>query len=48
MPNIFTPNNDGINDLFVPVISIGIVSMNTTIYNRWGNKIFETTELQIN
>ncbi len=47
MPNVFTPNNDGINDLFVPIISIGIVSMNTIIYNRWGNEIYETNNLLI-
>lgn len=45
MPNVFTPNNDGINDLFVPKISKGIVSMNTLIYNRWGKKIYETDNL---
>lgn len=27
MPNVFTPNNDGTNNLFVPIISNGIVSM---------------------
>ncbi|MCW8898593.1 MAG: gliding motility-associated C-terminal domain-containing protein, partial [Flavobacteriales bacterium] len=48
IPNVFTPNNDGINDLFVPVTSKGIVSMNTVIYNRWGNKIYETNKLSIN
>ena len=47
MPNVFTPNNDGINDLFVPIISKGIVSMKTIIYNRWGKEIFESNELLI-
>ena len=47
IPNVFTPNNDGVNDFFVPVISRGIVSMNTMIYNRWGNKIYETNNLYI-
>ncbi|MDB4710318.1 gliding motility-associated C-terminal domain-containing protein [Flavobacteriales bacterium] len=47
IPNVFTPNNDGINDLFVPIISKGIVSINTIIYNRWGNKIYETNNLLI-
>ncbi len=42
MPNLITPNNDGLNDLFVPIISKGIVSMNTIIYNRWGTEIYET------
>jgi gliding motility-associated-like protein len=47
IPNVFTPNNDGSNELFVPIISRGIIAMNTIIYNRWGNKIFETNNLLI-
>jgi gliding motility-associated-like protein len=35
MPNIFTPNNDSINDVFRPR-SFGIVSMNVWIYDRFG------------
>jgi len=42
MPNVFTPNGDGINDLFTPIVSKGIVSMHTIIYNRWGERLFET------
>lgn len=47
LPNVFTPNEDGINDLFVPIISEGIGSMKTIIYNRWGQKVFETKNLNI-
>jgi gliding motility-associated-like protein len=35
VPNIFTPNNDSINDVFRP-ISFGIVSMNVWVYDRFG------------
>jgi gliding motility-associated-like protein len=42
IPNIFTPNQDGVNDLFTPIESVGIVSMETKIYNRWGQLVFET------
>jgi gliding motility-associated-like protein len=48
IPNIFTPNGDGINDYFVPVKSEGIVSIQTVILNRWGNVVFETDDLLIN
>ncbi len=40
MPNIFTPNNDGINDVFRPTYS-GVKSANGFIYNRWGQIIYQ-------
>lgn len=45
VPNSFTPNGDGINDYFYPrqLLSKGIVDFTLTIYNRWGEKIFETS-----
>ena len=42
-PNIFTPNNDGINDTFSPsLFNIDTDTYNLMIFDRWGNKIFET------
>jgi gliding motility-associated-like protein len=43
LPNIFTPNNDGTNDFFIPFpgyTSVSEVSM--SIYDRWGRLVFET------
>lgn len=40
VPNVFTPNGDTRNDVFV-VQSTGIKELNGTIYNRWGKKIAE-------
>ncbi|MBR9832601.1 gliding motility-associated C-terminal domain-containing protein [bacterium] len=40
IPNIFTPNGDGINDCFEPVGN-DIVSYEFSIINRWGVIIFE-------
>jgi gliding motility-associated-like protein len=41
VPNVFTPNGDGANDLlkFRNLELLG--SNNLTIFNRWGNKVFE-------
>ncbi|GAB5418256.1 MAG: hypothetical protein Crog4KO_16390 [Crocinitomicaceae bacterium] len=48
LPNVFTPNGDNINDIFAPIKSEGIASMQTTILNRWGNTIATSTDLNIN
>jgi gliding motility-associated-like protein len=42
IPNVFTPDNDGINDLF-QVTSKGLTEFNLTIVNRWGNVVYEST-----
>lgn len=44
IPDAFTPNNDGRNDLFCPLIDCNIQDYSFMIYNRWGQKIFETTD----
>jgi gliding motility-associated-like protein len=42
VPTAFTPNGDGLNDLFKPILSGNITRFNFSIYNRWGEKVFET------
>ena len=42
IPNSFTPNNDGLNDVF-KVTGVNIANIDMSIYNRWGEKIFEST-----
>jgi gliding motility-associated-like protein len=44
MPNIITPNGDGQNELFLPMVIEGVKSLHTEIYNRWGEKIYETND----
>ena len=46
MPNAFTPNNDGKNDLFRIPPGIPLILDNFSIYDRWGNKIFTTNDLR--
>jgi len=44
IPNVFTPNGDGINDFFFPrsLLSRNVTRFKMEIYNRWGQLIFET------
>jgi len=45
-PNGFTPNSDGINDMFMPIgIGIDPDNFKLMIYNRWGDKIYETKDM---
>lgn len=41
-PSAFTPNGDGLNDQFKPAVKGKILNYNFSIYNRWGQKIFES------
>jgi len=44
VPNAFTPNSDGRNELFIPVIrGLDVAHYDFQIYNRWGEMIFETS-----
>ena len=44
MPNIFTPNGDGVNDVFSPVIISEISSWHLIIVDRWGKVVFESSD----
>ncbi len=43
-PNCYTPNDDGINDLFFGY-GVGIYKYNLIVFDRWGNLIFQTHDL---
>lgn len=45
VPTAFSPNNDGKNDIIRPIV-LGIVKkFQFTIYNRWGQLIFQVSEI---
>jgi gliding motility-associated-like protein len=43
IPNTFTPNKDGMNDVFMPKV-IGVSKYEFYIYNKWGEKIYSDTD----
>ena len=44
IPNIFSPNGDGINDFFMP-FGKDIIAVNYQIFNRWGALIYESKNI---
>ncbi|MES2371402.1 MAG: M43 family zinc metalloprotease [Bacteroidota bacterium] len=42
IPNAFTPNSDGKNDVFRPLIGVATNNYTMQIWNRWGRLFFET------
>ena len=43
LPNIFTPNGDGQNDVFRPKTSSPIAHTHIRIFNRWGREVYESS-----
>jgi len=47
VPTAFTPNGDGLNDVFRP-IAVGYRNLNYfRIFNRWGEEVYFTTNLEV-
>jgi gliding motility-associated-like protein len=48
LPNVFTPNNDQYNDIYHPFPYTSVERVEMTIFNRWGNIVYETEDPDIN
>ncbi len=58
LPNVFTPNSDGINDLYhpkwneeaskIPDFDFDLIDFDIEIFNRWGNMMYKTDDIKIN
>lgn len=44
IPNVFSPNDDGDNDYF-EVYSRDMISLKLYVYDRWGNELFESSDI---
>ena len=47
IPNVFTPNQDGINETF-KIQACGVYDYEIEIYNRYGQSVFRSNNLNIN
>ena len=45
VPNVFTPNGDNLNETFY-VYGLGIDNYEIQIYNRWGNLVYESIDIE--
>jgi len=48
LPNAFSPNGDGHNDIFKPYPFRFVNKVEFKVFNRWGNLIFETSDPNLN
>ena len=46
VPNAFSPNGDGVNDV-IRVEGLGIVELEFLIFNRWGEKVFQSDNQKV-
>lgn len=47
LPNVFTPDGDGINDYFIPFPYDFVERIDMQIFNRWGSLVFATNDPDI-
>lgn len=47
VPNVFTPNGDGVNDYFFPreLLTKSVVTFDMAVYNRWGQQVYRTDKI---
>ena len=47
VPNSFTPNGDGLNDVFIPIFNMenSVKEYKFEVYNRWGQLVYETEDV---
>jgi gliding motility-associated-like protein len=43
LPSAFSPNNDGLHDIFRPIVNCVLLQFRLMVYNRWGNEVYAST-----
>jgi gliding motility-associated-like protein len=44
IPDAFTPNNDGKNDTFMPIITGNVTDYRFRVFNQWGQLVFQSSD----
>jgi gliding motility-associated-like protein len=47
LPNAFTPNGDGTNDVFIPLFGCPPIDYEMQIFDRWGYVVFSTKDVNV-
>ena len=48
LPNVFTPNGDGANEIFRPLNKCFIDRVEMKVFNRWGQVVYQTSDPDLN
>jgi gliding motility-associated-like protein len=48
LPNVFSPNNDRTNDLFIPLRTAYVERVDFQVFNKWGLLVFQTDDPDLN
>lgn len=47
VPNVFSPNEDGVNDVFKPEMACNITAFDLQVFNRWGQLVFASDNPEV-
>ncbi len=45
IPNVFSPNGDGVNDVLLPFLNCPVLDYDFSIYDRWGSRVYQSQDM---